>query len=175
MAITTTFFRPLLNKNNFMLETLFNSVQANSFLVRISFNSRIKRNKIVTLFRNIWTAHSLNNTRITSFSHNGQPQPLAFYKYYYNGLGYKIFLRDNYLFIWIGLTHYTILKVPNTIRIFAKKKKVFLVGSNLLKFNEFLSSIRRIRKIDLYKGKGLLEVKNYKGFIKMKSGKKKQY
>ncbi len=82
-----------------MLETLFNSVQANSFLVRISFNSRIKRNKIVTLFRNIWTAHSLNNTRITSFSHNGQPQPLAFYKYYYNGLGYKIFLRDNYLFI----------------------------------------------------------------------------
>lgn len=35
--------------------------------------------------------------------------------------------------------------------------------------------IRRIRKIDLYKGKGLLEIKSYKGFIKMKSGKKKQY
>jgi len=100
---------------------------------------------------------------------------LVFSKYYYNGLGYKIFLRNNYLFIWVGLTHYTILHVPDNIKIFAKKRRIFIVGLNKLKFNEFLMKIRQIRKMDLYKGKGLLEVKSYKGFIILKSGKRKQY
>jgi ribosomal protein L6P/L9E len=65
--------------------------------------------------------------------------------------------------------------VPSYIKIFSKKRRFFIIGSNILKFNEFLMKIRQIKKIDLYKGKGLLEIKAYKNFIKMKSGKKKQY
>jgi hypothetical protein len=52
---------------------------------------------------------------------------------------------------------------------------MYLIGRNSLIFKKFLTVIRKIKKIDIYKGKGLLEVKSYKGFIRMKSGKKKQY
>lgn len=100
---------------------------------------------------------------------------LCFYKYFYNGLGYKVFCKNNYLFVWVGLTHYTLLKIPSYIKIFAKKRRFFILGTNRLKFNAFLTKIRQIRRIDLYKGKGITEIKSYKTFIKMKSGKKKQY
>lgn len=99
----------------------------------------------------------------------------VFSRYFYNGLGYKVFTRLNHLFIWIGLTHYTIIPVPQHLKVFIKKKRFFIIGFNKIKFNEFLMRIRRIKKIDVYKGKGLLELKSYKGFIKMKVGKKKQY
>ena len=75
----------------------------------------------------------------------------------------------------MGLTHYTVVPVHPSIRIFSKKRRMYLIGRNSSIFRKFLTVIRKIKKIDIYKGKGLLEVKSYKGFIKMKSGKKKQY
>lgn len=100
-----------------------------------------------------------------------------FFKYFYLGLGYKVFLRQSKLYIWLGLTHYTILDAPNEIQIFTRKKRFFVVSitSSQQIFNNFIFRLRNTRKVDLYKSKGLLEVKTYKGFIKMKTGKKKQY
>lgn len=100
---------------------------------------------------------------------------LYFAKYYYIGLGYKMFKYQSKLFVWVGLTHYTTLNIPRTIRITCKKKRIYLIGSDENEFNSFMLRIRRIRHLDIYKGKGILEVKTYKGFIRMKTGKKKQY
>ena len=101
--------------------------------------------------------------------------PEYFTKYYYIGLGYKIFVYQGFLFIWVGLTHYTLIKLPASVKAFCKKKRIYLVGAEQQVFNSFLTRIRRVRKKDIYKGKGLLEVRTYKGFVKMKTGKKKQY
>jgi hypothetical protein len=59
--------------------------------------------------------------------------------------------------------------------VFAKKRRVYILSSTMSEFRTLLDSIARIKKRDIYKGKGLLEVKSYKNFIKMKTGKKKQY
>ena len=75
----------------------------------------------------------------------------------------------------MGLTHYTILPLPNELRVYTKKRRIYLLSKTTSCLKIFMSNLRRIRKIDIYKGKGLSEVKNYKGFIKMKSGKRKQY
>lgn len=98
-----------------------------------------------------------------------------FFRYFYLGLGYKIFIRKKKLYIWLGLTHYTILDIPSDVKLFTRKRRLFVVSFNNASFNNFIFKVRNTRKVDLYKGKGLLELKTYKGFIKMKSGKKKQY
>ena len=102
-------------------------------------------------------------------------QKYIFSKYYYVGLGYKMYVAFNKLFIWVGLTHYTLLHIPKTLLIYTKKRRIYMFGRNKLIFKDFLSTIRRVRKKDIYKGKGLLEVKTYKNFLRMKTGKKKQY
>lgn len=100
---------------------------------------------------------------------------LYFSKYFYVGLGYKLFVFLNKLFVWVGLTHYSLVPLPPTVKIFPKKRRIYILANSLVEFSNLLTTIRRIRKMDIYKGKGLLEVKSYKGFIRMKSGKKKQY
>jgi hypothetical protein len=97
------------------------------------------------------------------------------YKFFFAGLGYKVYTRANTLFIWVGLTHYTGIDFPHSIFVFAKKRRVYILSSTMSEFRTLLDSIARIKKRDIYKGKGLLEVKSYKNFIKMKTGKKKQY
>lgn len=96
-------------------------------------------------------------------------------KYYFNGLGYKVFVIRDQLFIWVGYTHYTLITIPRSIRVIAKKKRFYVLGFNRGITKQFFSKLRSIKKIDVYKGKGLLEAKTYKNFIRMKSGKKKQY
>lgn len=100
---------------------------------------------------------------------------LNFAKYFFSGLGFKMFVINYKLFVWVGLTHYTILNLPSSIKIYAKKKRIYIVSKNRQRLKLFLNIVRKIKKKDIYKGKGLLEIKNYKGFIKMKTGKRKQY
>jgi ribosomal protein L6P/L9E len=172
ICLNTIFFKPLKNHKFEQKKLIFNSCIKASLLLQVH-----KFYLSNTIFTFVKQKLNLKNAKIINLLTN----PFKFFntkffsKYFYNGLGYKIFLRKTDLFIWVGLTHYTILRVPDTIKVFPKKRRIFIVGTNLIKFKDFLMQIRRIRKIDLYKGKGLLEVKTYKGFIKMKSGKKKQY
>lgn len=173
VTLNTLFFKPL---KNFKFEKKMLTLNCK----RTTFNLFLQVYKFYltsTVFNFVQQKLMLKSTKVASLLINPfKFENLKFFtKYFYNGLGYKIFLRGKDLFIWVGLTHYTILRVPSNIRVFPKKKRIFIVGTNLIKFKDFLMQIRRIRKIDLYKGKGLLEVKTYKGFIKMKSGKKKQY
>jgi ribosomal protein L6P/L9E len=75
----------------------------------------------------------------------------------------------------VGLTHYTLIEIPLSVQVFCKKRRIYIIGLDLMVFKAFLNRIRKVRKKDIYKGKGLLEVKTYKGFVRMKTGKKKQY
>lgn len=173
LTLNTLFFKPLKNSKFEKKVLIFNYKHSTFNLFLQVYKFYLAK----SIFNFIQQKLMLKSTKIVSLLITPfKFTSLKFFtKYFYNGLGYKIFLRGADLFIWVGLTHYTLLRVPSSIRVFPKKKRIFIVGTNLIKFKDFLMQIRRIRKIDLYKGKGLLEVKTYKGFIKMKSGKKKQY
>lgn len=100
---------------------------------------------------------------------------IYFSKYFFIGLGFKMFSIFRKLFVWVGLTHYTILDLPSSLKIYAKKKRIYFICYNKTRLKLFLSIVRKIKKRDIYRGKGLLEIKTYKNFIRMKKIKKKQY
>lgn len=121
--------------------------------------------------------YKITNIIVNTFilSNKIQSVKTLFSKYYFIGLGFKMFVYKKKLFVWVGLTHYTILNIPSKIFIRAKKKRIYITSTSLTLLKNFLVTIRYIKKRDIYKGKGLLEVKSYKGFTIMKTGKKKQY
>ncbi len=100
------------------------------------------------------------------------------YNYYYKlnviGLGYKNFVLNNNLYILIGDCNYIIIPIPNDIKLYCKKKQIYLLGLNKDTLNYFASNLKLLKKINYYKGKGILEFKNFK-FMKLKTGKKQRF
>jgi ribosomal protein L6P/L9E len=90
------------------------------------------------------------------------------------GLGYKNFVMDNKLYILIGDCNYIILNIPQSVKIFCKKNQIYALSSDKKCLFDFLSFIKNIKKINFYKGKGVLEFKNFK-FTKLKVGKKQRF
>lgn len=161
-------------KKNFIFlnyNTCFKSIR-NLFAVKILNTYAVQSFFFKKKNYNIYSLHNIN---LLNNSDSLSYKKRFFTKIYFIGLGYKIYTNKNTLFIWIGLTHYTLFKFPKTIFIFPKKKRVYIVSYNENDYKNFMDLIFKIKKRDIYKGKGLLEVKSYKNFIKMKTAKKKQY
>jgi hypothetical protein len=104
------------------------------------------------------------------------------YKDYYNkftkihmiGLGYKNFVIENELFILIGDCNYLVFKIPLQLKIFCRKNQIYMLSKNPGTVSEFMSTLKTIKKINFYKGKGITEFKNFK-FTKLKVGKKQRF
>ena len=90
------------------------------------------------------------------------------------GLGFKAFSYKNYLWLYIGLSHYILFKIPITIKIFCCKKKIYVCSLNKKDITNFIRQMKYYNIFSKYKGKGLLEFKQFKGFIILKKGKKQQ-
>ena len=89
------------------------------------------------------------------------------------GLGYKNFVYNHKLYILIGDSNYILLEIPQEINILCRKNQIFGIGKNKENLLDFFSSIKYLKKLNLYKGKGILEFKNFK-FMKLKTGKKQK-
>jgi ribosomal protein L6P/L9E len=102
----------------------------------------------------------------------------SFFSYYGKlhmiGLGYKNFVMGNKLYILIGDCNYIILNIPEEIKIFCKKNQIYALSANSHLVFDFLATIKKIKKINFYKGKGIIEFKNFK-FTKLKVGKKQRF
>jgi ribosomal protein L6P/L9E len=62
--------------------------------------------------------------------------------------------------------------IPYSLTIICKKKKIYLFSvSKQIIFN-FLRQLKYYKLPNRYKGKGLLEFKQFRGFIMLKKGKK---
>ncbi len=87
------------------------------------------------------------------------------------GVGFRTTLDNNNLIFKLGYSHEVIYKIPSDIVIKCPKQdKIIIFGINKQRVNEVVSKIQLLKKIDPYKGKGIL-LENTK--LRLKEGKKK--
>lgn len=98
----------------------------------------------------------------------------SFSKIYMVGLGYKNFIIHNELFVLIGDSNYLVFKIPDNLKIFCRKNQIYILSNNQKELFDFAATLKSIKKINFYKGKGVIEFKNFK-FIKLKVGKKQRF
>jgi len=89
------------------------------------------------------------------------------------GLGFKNFVFRERLHILIGDCNYLLFNIPREIEIFCKKNQVYGLSNDKILLFDFFSSLKSLKKINYYKGKGILEFNNFK-FMKLKVGKKQK-
>lgn len=99
---------------------------------------------------------------------------LTFSKIYMIGLGFKNFVLGERLYILVGDCNYIIFNIPRSIKLYCKKNQIYLLSNNSIDMFDFISEIKKVKKPNFYKGKGLLEFKNFK-FTKLKVGKKQRF
>lgn len=87
------------------------------------------------------------------------------------GLGFKVFKEEKQLIFKLGYSHDVIVDIPSGIKAeLLKANQFILYSSDWEKLTQFCANLKKLRKINPYKGKGLL-FKNES--IKLKEGKKK--
>lgn len=87
------------------------------------------------------------------------------------GIGYKVKKVNQFLIFKLGYSHPIILLIPKNIKIQILKSTIIILYSNNWEFlTKFVYLIKKLRKTDPYKGKGIL-LKNE--IIIKKEGKKK--
>lgn len=89
------------------------------------------------------------------------------------GVGYKFIKKDKYLILQVGYSHKINVLIPSFIKTKVNKKstKIKFIGNNISFVTGLLSSIRRFKKPDVYKGKG---IRYRKDNVMRKEGKKKK-
>lgn len=99
---------------------------------------------------------------------------MFFGKIHMIGLGYKNFVLDNKLYLLVGDCNYIIFQIPDCIKVFCKKNQIYMLSINEVELFNFISNLKKIKKPNFYKGKGILEFRNFK-FTKLKVGKKQRF
>lgn len=86
------------------------------------------------------------------------------------GVGYRFTLKGNQLVINAGYSHPVELTIPEGIKVEAKNNtEITVSGIDKEKVGEFAAQIRKVRKPEPYKGKGIRYVGEY---VRRKEGKK---
>ena len=86
------------------------------------------------------------------------------------GVGYRFTLKGNTLVINAGYSHPVELEIPSGLSVEAKSNTEILVsGIDKVLVGEFAANIRKVRKPEPYKGKGIRYVGEY---VRRKEGKK---
>jgi ribosomal protein L6P/L9E len=101
-------------------------------------------------------------------------QYTCFGKLYMIGLGFKNFILGNVLYVLVGDCNYIMFVIPANLKVFCKKNQIYILGESNVEIFNFMSNIKRVKKSNFYKGKGLLQFKNFK-FTKLKVGKKQRF
>lgn len=109
---------------------------------------------------------------------NSTKNHFGFYKFYSKinliGLGYKNFIIGQKLYILLGDCNYIVIKISDNLKVFCRKNQIYTLSDNIIDLKNFFFSLKNIKKINFYKGKGVLEFKNFK-FCKLKVGKKQRF
>ena len=85
------------------------------------------------------------------------------------GIGYKAEVKDNKLILRLGFSHPIEYVISPDIEITIDKNLIIIAGTNKQKVGDVAAKIRRFRKPEPYKGKG---VKYVDEVIRRKAGKK---
>lgn len=72
-----------------------------------------------------------------------------------NGVGYKVAVSDNKLILNVGFSHPINFVLPDGISAVVEKNSIILSGADKQLVGEIAAQIRRIKKPEPYKGKGI--------------------
>ncbi len=85
------------------------------------------------------------------------------------GVGYRAEVKGNQLVLSVGFSHPVPLEIPAGINVLVEKSVVTLTGSDKDLLGQFAANVRKVKKPEPYKGKGI----RYRGqHIIRKQGKK---
>ena len=85
------------------------------------------------------------------------------------GVGYRAEVKGTVLVLSVGFSHPVPLEVPTGITALVEKSVITLTGADKDALGQFAANVRKVRKPEPYKGKGI----RYRGeFIIRKQGKK---
>jgi large subunit ribosomal protein L6 len=85
------------------------------------------------------------------------------------GVGFRAEVKGTDLFMNLGFSHPVIIAIPAGITAEVVKSVITLKGPDLEQLNQFAANVRKVKKPEPYKGKGI----RYRGeFIIRKQGKK---
>lgn len=85
------------------------------------------------------------------------------------GVGYRAEVKGNQLVLNVGFSHPVPLEVPSGITAVVEKSVITLTGADKDLLGQFAANVRKVRKPEPYKGKGI----RYRGeYIIRKQGKK---
>ena len=87
----------------------------------------------------------------------------------FTGVGYRADVENNKLNLHFGFSHPVVIDIPEDLKIETTKNQIIVKGINKEKVGQFASNIRKIRKVEPYKGRG---VKYADEVIRRKVGKK---
>ena len=74
-----------------------------------------------------------------------------------NGIGYKVKLNNEFLTFKLGYSHIINILIPKNIKVQILKSTVIILYSNdWCSLTKFVHSLKKLKKIDPYKGKGIL-------------------
>lgn len=85
-----------------------------------------------------------------------------------NGVGYKVAVQGNVLKLDVGYSHEVPFEIPEGIDIAVEKNQITVAGIDKQQVGEVAAQIRRVRKPEPYKGKGIKYVDEV---IRRKAGK----
>jgi len=85
------------------------------------------------------------------------------------GVGYRAEVKDNNVVLNVGFSHQVILAIPETLAVQVEKNVITVTGPDKEAVGQFAANIRKVKKPEPYKGKGI----RYQGeYIIRKQGKK---
>ena len=88
-----------------------------------------------------------------------------------NGVGYRAAIEEGILTLQLGYSHDIKLAIPGDLEVkCTKPTEILVTGIDKQRVGQFASEIRKLRKPEPYKGKG---IKYQEEFIRRKEGKKK--
>ncbi|MFT7645073.1 MAG: large subunit ribosomal protein L6 [Candidatus Paceibacteria bacterium] len=85
------------------------------------------------------------------------------------GVGYRAEVKGNEIVLNVGFSHQVILEIPEGISVEVVKSVITLIGTDKDALGQFAANVRKVKKPEPYKGKGI----RYQGeYVIRKQGKK---
>ena len=85
------------------------------------------------------------------------------------GIGYRTEMKDNQLMLHVGFSHPVVYKVPEGLQVNVQDLTITIEGFDKEKVGQFAAQVRRVKKPDPYKDKGVRYVGEV---VRRKQGKK---
>nr|YP_010394062.1 ribosomal protein L6 [Peronospora belbahrii]DAZ88070.1 TPA_asm: ribosomal protein L6 [Peronospora belbahrii] len=137
------------------INNIYFFLKKNKLLINFNFNK--KKKSIINLYN-----------KLIQLKIKGVLQSFKI-NLFLKGIGFKVMIENKNLILKLGFSHNIIIPIPNNINIIVQTNILIFNSIDYIFLNQFVHSVKKYKKPEPYKGKGLL-LKNEK--ILQKEGKK---